>query len=79
MGPMPEALSHFSCEADLHEQHIERCAGEQAQKHSPFPLLQCGGHSDGDELRQRVVRIFVLRRLYRLKHILLLQLITSAN
>ena len=53
---MLPALSHFLCEAGLHEQHIERRAGEQAQKHIPFPPLQRGGHGDGDQLRQCVVR-----------------------
>ena len=53
---MPNALPHFSYKAGLHEQHIERRAGEQAQKHIPFPPLQCGGHGDGDQLRQCVVR-----------------------
>ena len=39
---MPGALPHFSHKAGLHEQHIERCAGEQAQKHVPLPPLQRG-------------------------------------
>ena len=53
---MPNALPHFSYKAGLHEQHIEHRAGEQAQKHIPFPPLQRGGHGDGDQLRQCVVR-----------------------